>query len=381
MRTLHVDTGHEDRGGQRQVMLLAQALAASGHAPTVAVPRGAPLAGRLRDVAGVELVEAPLGGEVSLQALPQLVRLLRTGHFALAHAHTAHALTVLHLARRLAGLRRGLPVIAHRRVDFPLRRHPLARHKRAWPEAWIAVSAAVQAQLDRDGIDPSRVFIVPSALDLDRLRPRRSRAEVRAALQIPETAPALLTVGQLVAHKGHRVVLDALAASRRDAPDGALQRSVWIVAGEGPLLPSLRAAADRLLPAGAVRWLGAREDVGDLLAASDLVLFPSVAGEGSPAAPKEAMLAGVPILASDLAACRELGIEGDALLPVADVTAWAQRMTQVLADLPTARQAAMRRRPLAERFTPQATCAATLAVYAAVAGRREGAGALPRAGR
>lgn len=374
MRTLHLDTGREDRGGQRQLSLLVQGLAAMGQRPTVMLPTGAPLVDRLRAATGVQLLQGPLAGELSLAALPALVRLLRRERFALVHAHTAHAVTALHVARAWSGLGATLPLVAHRRVDFPLGRHALARRKRTWPDAWIAVSETVRQQLLRDGVDSGRVFVVPSAVDPTRLRPRQSRAAMRRQLAVGESTPLLLTVGQLVEHKGHRVALEALAAARSADVRGPAAAAVWVVAGEGPLLPALRADAARAGLGDAVRWLGPREDVADLLQAVDLLLFPSVSGEGSPAAPKEAMLAGVPVLASDLSACRELGLVDAARVPVGDVAAWAARLDAALRAPAELGLAVAAHRRHAERFTPQALCAATVTVYETVADRLARAG-------
>ncbi|MBN2171566.1 MAG: glycosyltransferase, partial [Candidatus Krumholzibacteriota bacterium] len=135
-RILHLDTGRELRGGQRQLAILAAGLDAEGCEQTVVLPTRAPLAARLPDSPRLRVLELPLRGELSPAALGGLRAVLKGGGFDLVHAHTAHAVTPGHLAR--LGL--GTPLAAHRRVDFPLRRHPLARLKRGWPDLWIAVS-------------------------------------------------------------------------------------------------------------------------------------------------------------------------------------------------------------------------------------------------
>jgi glycosyltransferase involved in cell wall biosynthesis len=370
MHVLHLDTGREDRGGQRQVALLTRDLARAGHPATVAVPCGAPLAARLRGVAGVSVVELPLQGEISPAALPALARLLRGSDIALVHAHTAHAVTLGHLARLLApraGRGQRPPLLAHRRVDFPLARNLLARRKRRWPDAWIAVAHSVREQLVRDGIAPWRIFVVPSAIDAARAAASRPRGEVRAALGLRDDEAVLLSVGQLVAHKGHAVLVRALGALRRE---GA--RPSWLIAGEGPLRAALDSLARREGIAEQIRWLGPREDVPDLLGAIDLLLFPSISGEGSPAVPKEAMLLGVPLLCSDLPACRELGLLPDCLAPAGDAPAWAQRIATLLQALPAARASALQRVARAQVYRSERMAAATAAVYAQVLAARSG---------
>ena len=88
----------------------------------------------------------------------------------------------------------------------------------------------------------------------------------RSQLDTPEDAPALLTLARLHWKKGIDTLLEALA----ELP-GVY---AWI-AGEGPLESDLKAMAKKLAVADRVRWLGWRTDRANLLAACDVVAFPS----------------------------------------------------------------------------------------------------------
>ena len=68
LSTIHIDTGREMRGGQRQVLFLSRGLAELGHRVLVVTPAGAPLAGALREFDAVETLELPLRGELPLRA-------------------------------------------------------------------------------------------------------------------------------------------------------------------------------------------------------------------------------------------------------------------------------------------------------------------------
>jgi len=357
-RILHVDTGRELRGGQRQLALLAAGLDAAGCEQAVALPPGSPLAARLPSSPRLRVIELPLRGEWSLAAVRGLRAALKGG-LDLVHAHTAHAVTPGHWARR--GL--GAPLVAHRRVDFPLRRHPLARLKRRWPDLWIAVSQGARARLLLDGVPDARITVVPSALDPAQLAAPVAGPDPREELDIPAGALLVGTVGNLAPHKGHAVLLEALAAL--DRPDARL-----LVAGDGPLRGELARRAGELGLAGRVHWLGHRDDPGRLLRALDLFIFPSLSGEGSPAALKEALALGVPVLASDLPAHREIGLEAADLAPAGDAPALAAAVAARLSDLPAARRRAADLRALADRFSPARLVEDTLAAYARLAPAR-----------
>jgi glycosyltransferase involved in cell wall biosynthesis len=102
-----------------------------------------------------------------------------------------------------------------------------------------------------------------------------------------------------------------------------------------------------------VRFLGHRDDVPDVVAAADVFVFPS-RYEGLGGSLLEAMALGVPVVASDVPAIREIVGAGPAgiLVPVDDVDAWASAVRSLLDD-PAQRAAlgARGRELFDERFT------------------------------
>jgi glycosyltransferase involved in cell wall biosynthesis len=147
---------------------------------------------------------------------------------------------------------------------------------------------------------------------------------------------------------------------------GALPGAVVLVAGRtGRASAALGRQLASLGPAAAsVRFLGHRDDVGDLLAAADCFVLPS-RREGLPGAVLEAMAAGVPVVASDLATVREAVTPGEAwLVPPGDPGVLAAALATVAGDAAGAaiRVAAARRR-FAQRFDIAAVSAAMAAFY------------------
>ncbi|HET6278223.1 MAG TPA: glycosyltransferase, partial [Candidatus Polarisedimenticolia bacterium] len=176
---------------------------------------------------------------------------------------------------------------------------------------------------------------------------------------------ALGAVGHLAAHKGHRVLLDAL---------GLIEPSPrpWILylVGDGELRDELVSRARALGLERQVRFLGWREDVPDLLGAFDLFLFPSISGEGSPAALKEALVMGVPTLASDLDAHRELGLEPNELFACGEASDLAAKLAALLDDTERPRLRGTAGTRLAGRFTPETMVEQTLSIYRRLLGER-----------
>ena len=110
--------------------------------------------------------------------------------------------------------------------------------------------------------------------------------------------------------------------------------------GDGPDRPRLEQLATSLGLDPRQVLLGRRDDIGHLLGQADLFAFSTTGSEGFGIALIEAMAAGLPVLASDVPACREVLVDGAAglLLPAGDADAWRQALVRLLHS-PQQRQA------------------------------------------
>ncbi len=137
---------------------------------------------------------------------------------------------------------------------------------------------------------------------------RPSGHDVRAELGIPERAPVLVALAMLRPQKALHVALQALALVRERVPDAVL-----LIAG-GPLegnpeADRLRAVAQQLGIGSAVRMLGRRDDVADVLAAADVGVLSS-SYEGTPLAVLEYMEAGLPVVSTAVGGVGEFVEDG-----------------------------------------------------------------------
>ena len=140
-------------------------------------------------------------------------------------------------------------------------------------------------------------------------------------------------VARLDPIKDQSTLLRAFAAARE--PGWQLQ-----LVGEGPNRLRLEALASELGLGPAQVFLGRRSDIPELLGQADLFALSTTPAEGFGIVLIEAMAAGLPIIASDVPACREVLLEGAAgvLLPPGDVSAWARQL-QVLMTSVSEREA------------------------------------------
>jgi glycosyltransferase involved in cell wall biosynthesis len=184
------------------------------------------------------------------------------------------------------------------------------------------------------------MLVIGNGVDLSRFRrDDLIRAEVRSELDIATTDVVVLFVGRLVREKG---VLDlAEAAGVADVPG-----LVYLIAGDAlpsdrdPVTSELGRNPAVLALGGRWRQLGYRSDVERILNCADLLVLPSYR-EGLPRSVIEAMACGIPVVASDIPACRELVEPGETglLVPVGEPAVLAAAIRQLASD--PARRAAM----------------------------------------
>ena len=111
-------------------------------------------------------------------------------------------------------------------------------------------------------------------------------------------------MARLAPEKGHRVLLQAAARLDTAHPDVH-----YLLLGDGPLRQQLQAQVSECGLHARVHFLGFRQDIPRLLAASDLAVLPSFV-EGVPAAILEAMASGLPVIATNVGGVREVLIDG-----------------------------------------------------------------------
>jgi glycosyltransferase involved in cell wall biosynthesis len=202
-----------------------------------------------------------------------------------------------------------------------------------------AVSQAVkESAVSHLGINPDKITVVRRGRDPARLgrRTDERRHLTREKLGVGPDAPLVLTVGRHEFQKGQVHLIEAFAAASTRQPSAVL-----LVAGrEGNASDALHQRAEECGVADRVQFLGHRADVGDLMTAADVFVFPSL-WEGLGGVLIEALALEVPIVSSDLAATREVvGEDGSsgALVNPGDVDALASAITSLLENPEQCRQ-------------------------------------------
>lgn len=225
-------------------------------------------------------------------------------------------------------------------------------------------AAAHQARLGSRTIE-----VIPNTVHIPMLPPLESRQAIRSTLLGDPGPPVLLYVGRLEPQKGLIDLLKSFALVLDIHPNARL-----LIAGSGSIETQVRSSINDLGLEGSVHMLGLRQDIPDLLAASDI--FVSAAHwEGLPVASLEAMAAGLPVVVTAVGDLPRVVLPGTGLLvPPEDTVVMAESITRLL-DQPRLRHemGAAAREHIQRQYNASAWADRLLEVYVQFAGSK-GAG-------
>ena len=272
----------------------------------------------------------------------------------LLHAH----MPISGILARVAARAAGVPIIAYTCHGFLFNQPgPWPRRAASFVLEWLlgkitdvfmTVSADEAKDALRLGIARNPIA-VGNGRDPTKFHPDlEARAAVRAELGVGPDRVVVIAVSRLVRHKGYPELLSAM----REVP-----AELWVV---GERLPSdhgedLEPYFDRARLGGRLRRLGYRTDIAALLAASDIFVLPSHF-EGLPMSTIEAMLVGLPVVASDIRGPREQIVDGETglLVPRGSVAALGAALTRLASDVNLRRQMGVCARARARRLYDEA---------------------------
>jgi glycosyltransferase involved in cell wall biosynthesis len=197
-----------------------------------------------------------------------------------------------------------------------------------------------------------------------------ARERLRAALDVAESAPVITVTGRLAsAQKGQEFLIRALPDILGQCPDAVL-----MVVGDGPDRATLEALVRELGLRRAVRLLGHRDDIPDLLAATDVLVVPSLCDDAFPFTALEGLAAGRPVVASAAGGLPEIVRDGETgfLVPKGDASALVDATLRLLRNPALAQRLGRAGSAFAARLTVEAHVEELTQLYEEIAARRAG---------
>lgn len=239
----------------------------------------------------------------------------------------------LHVLVGLAARLAGVPTIAVHAGNPPPSSGP---SRRIWKFILVAsrllhlpiysCSHAVEQALTELTALPAGSYPIPNGCDVAAIA---QQAALSRSRRPADAGKVIGMVARLNAIKDHETLIRAFASVHATVP----QTQLWLI-GEGDRKAELQALVQQLNLQEAVTFWGDRADVPNLLGQMDIFVLSTTTAEGFGIALIEAMTAHLPIVATDVDACREVLGNGAAglLVPEKNPAAIAQVLKHLLSS-------------------------------------------------
>jgi len=266
LNILHIDSESTWRGGENQLLLLHQGLIQLGHSSTIVTQPNSELAIKLR-MMNENFIGIPMRSEFDFPAAKKISGIIKSKEINIIHTHTAHSHSIGVLAKML---KRNVKLIAHRRVDFPLKKNIFSRMKYSKTDRIIAISEGVKNALIKSGVGEERIAIVYSGIDLGKFDRKFDLNALRKEYRVIEGKFIVGNIAHLTEHKGHKYLIESAKIVTEQSPD-----ILFVIVGEGKLKLELKSLARKLGVNDKVIFTGFREDIPELLYTFDIFVLSS----------------------------------------------------------------------------------------------------------
>lgn len=296
---LHVSSARTWRGGEQQIAYLVTFLQKQGIPQRILCVE----AGEMEEWCKKQQV--PHTTYAKRSAIdPKVARLIKQlchqNKHTVVHAHDSHAHTYACIAASL--FRNAVPIVLHRRVDFPVKKNRLSywkyNHKNI--KSIICVSAAIQKVIAPTIKDKKKLCVVHSGIDLARFKFQDS-AILKQEYQIQEGQLLIANVAAIAGHKDYFTFVDTIEILlKKEIP-----LTAFIIGGDGGEQADIEQYIAQKNLQQHIILTGFRKDIPAILPEMDVFLFTSKE-EGLGTSVLDAFACAVPVVATDAGGISEM---------------------------------------------------------------------------
>ena len=324
-RILHTESSLGLGGQEYRVLSESTAMRLRGHHVVIASPENSQLS-RLAKHEGIPCEDISIGIIGWVRLLSRFLKLIAEHQIQIIHTHGSQDSWMAALAARLSSWQ---PVIVRARhksthVSDSFRHGLLYR----WlPHAVTTASEAVRQRLiNHNHLDPSKVYSIPTGVNVDRFQPGLPNKEICQRLGIVAKQLVVGTVSFLRPEKGLDVLIEAMGLLVKDFP-----HLYCLIVGIGQERDKLLEQIHQRQLEGIVVLAGFREDIPELLRIMDVFVLPSLE-EGMPQSLLQALATERAIVASSVGGIPEVIVNGQTgfLVPPQNPIALAQQIERLL---------------------------------------------------
>ena len=292
MNILYVESSRSWGGQEYRTCLEINWLNAHGHQAWLVCNPDSQVHSKATEL-GTRLVTMRLGSRVDLSCSWRLWRFCRRNRIDLLKTYSSkdHWLCLpLYFC--------GIPLSRARCITDPIGSKGRAFVFKQGCSNIVADASVIKRELvQKHGVDPVKIEVIGSAVDLEKFKPPRDRMKFRSEIGVGADTPLIGNVGMIRPDKGQLILVEAAPFVFAERPDA---RFVVVGQGTGILKRGInvRNAIDRARLADKIIMAGYRWDTPDIYAACDMIVIASLWTEASPIVLREAFASGRPVIAT-----------------------------------------------------------------------------------
>jgi glycosyltransferase involved in cell wall biosynthesis len=325
---LYVESSRSWGGQEYRTCLEVNWLNAHGHRAWLVCNPGSQVHSKASEL-GTRLVTIPLRRRIDPLCSWRLGRFCRQNRIDLLKAYSSkdHWICLpLYLC--------GIPLSRARCITDPLGSKGRAFVFKHGCSQIVADASVIKRHLvEEHGVDPAKIEVIGSAVDLEKFKPPRDRAKFRREIGVSDDTVLIGNIGMIRPDKGQLVLVEAAPLVLQKRPD---VRFVIVGQGTGILKRGInvRNAIDRAGLADRIIMAGYRWDTPDVYAACDMIVIASLRTEASPIVLREAFASGRPVIATKVGDIPEIlrDRENGLLIEPGDTQALANAIMEFITD-------------------------------------------------
>ena len=306
LHILHTEAAAGWGGQEIRVLQETRLLLERGHRVSLVCQADSPLEERARSISNsrFHLIPISMKSALSLWVFLTLYRYVSKNNLDVIHTHSS----VDSWLGGVVGKLSGIPVIRTRHVSLPVNDFFPNHLLYSYIPQRILTSGNMISDIVKQVrcVDSNKVVSIPAGVDLRKFDSGISREKIRKELKVDSNQILIGKIGVVRGWKGHNYFLEAIPLILKNIP-----YAKFVIAGNGPGFKEIKSKVKLAGIENKVDLLGHREDVPEIMAALDVQVLASFAGEGTPQVIPQAFVMKTPVVATKIASIPDLLGQGE----------------------------------------------------------------------
>ena len=306
LHILHTEAAAGWGGQEIRVLQETRLLLERGHRVSLVCQVDSPLEERARSISNSRFYLIPISmkSALSLGVFLTLYRYVSKNNLDVIHTHSS----VDSWLGGVVGKLSGVPVIRTRHVSLPVNDFFPNHLLYSYIPQRILTSGNMISDIVKQVrcVDSNKVVSIPAGVDLRKFDSEISGEKIREELKVDSTQILIGKIGVVRGWKGHNYFLEAIPLILKKIP-----YAKFVIVGDGPGFKEIKSKVKLAGIENEVDLLGHREDVPEIMAALDVQVLASFAGEGTPQVIPQAFAMKTPVVATKIASIPDLLGQGE----------------------------------------------------------------------